>query len=321
MAVTTHDRPYLPGMTRSGYLAHVAQEHPLLLPLLDFSETALAAATPWLTGPQEFDLSARGDSYLKAHQERRARSVGGLKILARAGCFPDGRTPVVIDALGGDAVLAQLWHDHRRCSGDALIVTGDVSGDMVARALQTGLPAVRQPAQRMLLRDGVAHAVILAYGTHHIPEPERDLAFAEASRVLARGGRIVVHDFAQDSPTARWFGEVVDRWCPVGHPHRHFTATGLAESLIRNGFDRVSTSRMYDPFRLTAALPGLAVRRLLTHVAQMYGLTAALQTHGAQWLTQQIATCFPPGISVRRAIPGYLAELPRHALVAVGYKA
>ena len=78
---------------------------------------------------------------------------------------------------------------------------------------------------------------------------------------------------------------------------------------------------MFDPFRLTAALPGLAVRRLITHVAQMYDLTAALQTYGPQWLTQQITACFPPGISVRRAIPGYLAELPRHALVAIGYKA
>ena len=260
-------------------------------------------ASTWLTGPQEFDLSARGDSYLKAHRERRARSVGGLKLLARAGCFSSRRELVVIDALGGDAVLAQLWREDRRNTRDALIVTGDVSGDMVARALEAGLPAVRQPAQRMLLGDGVAHAVIFAYGTHHIPPAERDRAFAEANRVLARGGRIVVHDFAQDSPTARWFREVVDRWCPVGHPHVHFTAPGIAQALDRNGFRQVSTGRMYDPFRLTAALPGLAVRRLLTHVAQMYDLTAALQTHGTPWLTHQIATCFPPGISVRRCIP------------------
>jgi hypothetical protein len=192
---------------------------------------------------------------------------------------------------------------------------------MVARALQAGLPAVRQPAQRMLLRDGVAHAVILAYGTHHIPEGERDQAFAEAFRVLGRGGRIVVHDFAEGSPTASWFHEVVDRWCPVGHPHPHFTAPGITAALCRNGFVRVRTGRMYDPFRISAALPGLALRGLVTHVAQMYGITAALQTHGAPWLTRLITAYFPPGISVRRAIPGYLAELPRHALIAVGYKA
>src|SRR5690606_418049 len=83
------------------------------------------------------------------------------------------------------------------------LLAGDISGSMVAAALADGLPAVRQRADQLLLRDDVLDAVLIAYGSHHIAPSQRPRALSEAYRVLVPGGRVALHDFASDSPGSR----------------------------------------------------------------------------------------------------------------------
>ncbi|MET9914957.1 class I SAM-dependent methyltransferase [Streptomyces sp. NPDC006476] len=280
----------------------------------------------------------RGESYVAAQQARPEARIAGIRGLMNlvVGSTAVDR-PVVLDLLGGDGLL------HRVCLGldmpDTTIVTCDASAFMVARAWAAGIPAVLQRAQRQVFHSGSVDGVLLAYGSHHVPEPERQAVADEAWRVLRPGGRFVIHDFAEGSPMAVWFQEVVDKESDTGHRYAHFTADWMRECLARSGFRSVTTNLMFDPIMVTGTSEHEAQAALGQYLLQMYGLHKLVRAHGEQGaaraafeLAREIFR-WEPSTSfddmgdhvsdcvVERMGPSkWQCILPRFALVAVGEK-
>jgi SAM-dependent methyltransferase len=320
---------YLPGVDVDAYLHGISRAHPRLASVVDLCPTALAEASRWFTH-NEFDRDGnggRGDSYRAAQRETSARTTGIRDLFRLAGCDDEGRFAtahatgrLIVDVLGGDGLLARTRSQHRPTPSQEAVITGDVSANMVAAALAAGLPAVRQPAQRLLIRSSVADAVIMAYGTHHIPVCERDGALAEATRVLRSGGRVVVHDFETDSPMARWFADVVHHRSLAGHDYVHLTRDGLRDLLGAAGLKDVRVADLYDPFTIERSTEEGARSALANYVAQMYGLTAALDHERDRrgWLHKALERYFDVTVTSRGGRS--VAVLARHALVGVGVK-
>ena len=302
---------------------------PRLYALLDPGRGADApAVTP--TDFESAGYGGRGDSYRAAQRDPhvRARGITGLFTLAS----PDGDLAswrpehVVLDVLGGDGTLARAIDDLLPRPVRPTVFTSDLSAGMVRAAQRHGLPAVRQAAESLRLRDGVVDAVLLAYGTHHIPQRERGTAVCEAWRVLRAGGRLVLHDFAESSPATRWFTDVVDPYSRTGHRYAHFTAEEMHRLFAGAGFTDVVVRRLYDPFVLTGASRSVVRRALGTHLRQMYGLIRL----SPEEVAELAATCFryggddlAPGqpvreVSYERTGDRWRVELPRVALVTVG---
>ncbi|MER5223916.1 class I SAM-dependent methyltransferase [Streptomyces flaveus] len=280
----------------------------------------------------------RGESYVAAQQASPEARITGIRGLMSLVVGPAvGDRPIVLDLLGGDGLL------HRVGLGldmpDMTMVTCDASSFMVARAWAAGVPAVRQRAQRQVFRSGSVDGVLLAYGSHHVPEPERQAVADEAWRVLRPGGRFVLHDFAEGSPMAIWFQDVVDKESTTGHDYAHFTADWMRECLARSGFRSVTTNWMFDPIVATGTSAQGARAALGQYLLQMYGLDKLAQTHGEQGAPMaavelargifrwETSTAFDGmGNHVRECVVERLGPskwqcvLPRFALVAVGEK-
>ncbi|MFC7070704.1 class I SAM-dependent methyltransferase [Halobaculum lipolyticum] len=69
----------------------------------------------------------------------------------------------------------------------------DYSAGMLRRARAAGVAGVRADASRLPLRDGAVDAVVVTDALHHFPDVPG--ALAEAARVLAPGGVVVVREF------------------------------------------------------------------------------------------------------------------------------
>jgi SAM-dependent methyltransferase len=218
------------------------------------------------------------------------------------------------------------------------IFTGDIAGSMVTGALARGYPAVRQCAQSLLLADETMDGAIFAYGTHHVPVPDRLTALTEAHRVLRPGGRVLVHDFVENSPTARWYSEILDKYTTTGHDCEHFTETGIRALLENAGFGNVRVTKMYDPCTVWADSADLAWTGLLAYLVDLFSLEGLRPDSepGSQehWRTvreiispyaEYLPDCGVPAeqldpIKIYRDNGRYAAEIPRVALVATGDK-
>jgi SAM-dependent methyltransferase len=334
-------REYLPGVTMSDYLDRM-RGFPRFLPTLRLDPWVPAFRLALRADDNEFDTDAsgRGDSYRIAQRATGVRLIGVRTLLEGA---LDGPVPSVVpddfrllDVLGGDGTLARaLAMMTPGAVGDRQwILTGDLSRHMVAAALRYRLPAVCQPAQRLALHDSCFDAVVLAYGTHHIPIHERKTAYAEAWRVLKPGGRIVVHDFEEGGNVARWFREVVHRYSSNGHPYDHFRSADLVADLAAAGFDPVDVRPVYDPFVVRGATADVAVADMCSYVFRMYGLFGLRGTsNGAGWrprvwdlinryMTYSAAECPGPtrSVAVEPDGSGYRVTMPRVAIVGAGVK-
>ena len=327
-------RPYLPSLVLRDYLHTVATLHPQLRELLDFGRPGADAALAELAGTvSEFDTDStgRGDSYRRAQRDTLVRWTGMRRLLDLA--TPDAAAPVtlILDVLGGDGTVARAASSQSACFESKLaFITGDLSGHMVDKALAHGLPAVRQAAHFLFLRDAGVDAVLLAYGTHHIPSARRPQAVAEAARVVRPGGRIVLHDFDESSPMAGFFGEVVHPHAAGGHDYRHFSRAELTGLFTAAGLP-VRVVDLYDPLIVRADSAESASAGMRDYVGDMYGVRDyfATLTDDEVWglLTRHFDhTGYLAGIGrddvparplVYRADGQFVAEVPRMAIVAV----
>jgi len=339
---------YLPGMSLLDFMEHARAHHPELHGRIA-AERISGAALEVFRGHigsafshfETREQGGRGEAFGEAQRlNARARAAGILPLfeLAAPADGPLTREHCVVDVLGGNGTLARTLRDVRGRDADLpVVLTSDVAASMVADALRQGLPAIRQPAQYLLLADGTADAVIVAYGTHHIPPGERPDAVREAWRVLRRGGRIVMQDFEPGTLTARWYSELVHQNSPTGHDFAHLGRAEMTGLLEGAGFERVRVVDVYDPFILHGRTPGEAVDRMVDYLVALYSLDT-LRVAGpgtpvdrprAEALIRRYSTFgpgepfpFPPAtpreLSVARDGDGYRAELPRVAQVAVG---
>jgi ubiquinone/menaquinone biosynthesis C-methylase UbiE len=330
---------YLPDHTLADYLTNVVAIQPVLRASLDFDRAGSGAALAALaatTTEFDTDASGRGDSYRRAQRDASVRWTGARQLLQWCGALEAGRDTVVLDVLGGDGTLARAVRQQEPAAAERLtLLTGDISGEMVAQALAQRLPAVRQAAAFLFLRDDAVDATLLAYGTHHIDPVERPAAVREALRVVRPGGRVVLHDFDGASPMAGFFDRVVHHHSHTGHDYTHFSRAELQELFTTAGTP-ATIRDLYDPLVVHAPTEADARRRMCDYVADMYGIARLFDERGITASWQLLEKSFdhtdylaqlpdrldvPVAPVVRRVRGGYAAEVPRVAIVAVAHKA
>ncbi|MGW7574967.1 class I SAM-dependent methyltransferase [Streptomyces sp. NPDC054765] len=328
---------YLPSLSLDAYRKDVVASSELLRSVVDFgrpgAELALSVLERTIT---EFDTdeTGRGDSYRTAQRDTSVRWSGVEQLLRL--CAPEG-SAVVLDILGGDGTLARAVAElGGEATSGVTLLTSDISGEMIKEALAQGLPAVRQAADFLFVREGSVDAVLLAYGTHHIARQGRPAAVREALRAVRPGGRVVLHDFDEASPMARFFTQVVQQWSPGGHDYPHFTRSELVR-LFAEAATPAQVLDVYDPLTVRAQSEGAAREAMCDYIGNMYGVSQYFEELGgvqeAWCLLEQVfdhtgyladlgRTGDFPAVPYIHAVNGaFVAEVPRVSIVAVAQKA
>lgn len=317
---------YVNGYSFGEYLEYLRQGHPELHDLLSHERCGEAErhVATMNMGSWEFEdqhVGGRGFSYNVAQRSADNRRVGMLALLKCFGSSAElpGQAFRILDVLGGDGTVARCCKTLRRHA--PTIYTADISKFMIDACHAQALPCVRQPATRSLFRDDVLDGVLIAYGSHHLDRTARPLAVREAHRTLRAGGRLVLHDFEIGGRCAKWFDNVVHPYSRTGHPHAHYSRHEMCHLLTGAGFRDVRVFEIADPFTLQGTSPEEARRNAIMHVYDMYDLikVAAAASDIAPRLERHITDTLGP-ISIRQDGSRYVAEIPRHALVAVGEK-
>jgi SAM-dependent methyltransferase len=266
-------------------------------------------------------VGGRGSAYNLAQKRAGNRHVGMTTLLK---CFSPkreipGRDFRILDVLGGDGTIARFC---RHLGPNApIIYTADISKFMIDACHAQDLPCIRQSATRSLFRDGVLDGVLIAYGSHHLDGDERQCAVREAHRTLKPGRRLVLHDFETGGRSTLWFDSVVRPYSRTGHPHPHFTRQEMRDLFAGAGFADIRIFEIDDPFTLSGNSPEEARHNAVMHMYDMYDLIGLADSPAdiVPLVERHISETLGP-ISVRQEAGQYIAQIPRHALVAVGTK-
>jgi SAM-dependent methyltransferase len=327
--------PFDPESTRIELDEHISRiqlRHPevahLLADLDEIDPFVLPAKLKALQACFEFSEKGRGIQWaVTIEQHLRVRRCGASMLLAslnhRGTNSSDSRGPYcLLDVFGGAGFIAQFAREIYGFKGTVL--TSDPSPVMVQRSLEKGLPAFWQRAQDLFMtRSNSVDAVLFAYGTHHVPIHERAQSFQEAWRVLKPGGVLVFHDFEENTPTARWFREVVDRYTVTGHKHPHFTVGGLSDYYTGAGFKVERISIIDDCFQFGGSSVASSRKAAIEFMGGAYGLEKLDDSEAAaQFLWQKITRIFSVQDVVLGASSGGGVEtiIHRPALLGVGRK-
>lgn len=320
---------YLPNDSFQSFLRYLEDNHPLVKDLIkeaylrDPTFDGFAGALNAVSWEFEATDAGRGGSYnIAQHRHIGNRKLGMSRLLAAAvenGPQVPGRPFVLLDALAGDGTVQRYAAKHE--DHDIYILSADLSAYMIECCQQQNLPCLRQSATCSLLRDDVLDAVLLAYGTHHIPRDQRVLAVREAYRTLAPGGRLVVHDFAVGSSMDEWFSDVVHPYTRTGHDHPHFSVEELQEYFEHTGFTCIKIVSMNDPFEAVGDTAQSARHGLIEFMHDMYGLDLLpLQTEADfARLEEHIERIFG-SIEMSHKGEMWVARISREAIVATATK-
>lgn len=335
------DIEYLPGTTAADYLNECRVKHPALYVRLSLgrmlaNREIFQKIDSMSTTFEGSDKGGRGETYRQTQVRYPLARTLGIKSLFDI-LMPDGGSgKYILDVLGGNGTLTRTMRLVTPPADMPEIFTGDSAGSMVTDALARGFPAVRQLAQSLLLADRTMDGVIFAYGTHHVPVPDRLTALTEAHRILRPGGRVLVQDFVENSPTARWYSEVLEKYTLTGHDCAHFTEAGIRALLEDAGFGNVRVTKVYDPCVIWADSADQAWVELLKYLVDLFSLERLRPKNGRpshdHWkMVREILSPYAEHLVDDDAVAGqldsiklfqdkgrYAAELPRVALVATG---
>lgn len=332
------DIDYLPGMTAADYLNECRLKHPALHARLSVdrilaNREVFQEIDSMSTTFEGSDKGGRGDSYRQTQVRYPLARTVGIKSLFELLMPAGGPDRYILDVLGGNGTLTRTMRLVTPPADMPQIFTGDSAGSMVTDALARGFPAVRQLAQSLLLADRTLDGVIFAYGTHHIPVSDRLTALTEAHRVLRPGGRVLVQDFVEGSPTARWYSEILEKYTFTGHDCVHFTEAGIRALLEDAGFGNVRVTKVYDPCTIWADSSEQAWIELLKYLVDLFSLEGLRPKSGHSsrdhWemvrdvlspYAENLVPGHPDTIKLFQDNGRYAAELPRVALVATGDK-
>ncbi|MBP1985680.1 class I SAM-dependent methyltransferase [Halolamina salifodinae] len=138
--------------------------------------------------------------------------------------FADRPVERVLDLAGGTGrVAAALAPEYEP-------IVADVSAPMLSRATARGLQTVRSDAGRLPLRDDAVDAAVVVDAYHHLPD--REAALAEAARVVAPGGVVVIRDF---DPTTRPGRVIANAEALFGMASQFVAVDAAAQQLTRAG--------------------------------------------------------------------------------------
>lgn len=317
---------YLNGYSFEEYLDYLLQGHPELYDLLSHERfyDAERHIAKMNTNSWEFEdekVGGRGSAYNFAQKSADNRKVGMTTLLK---CFsPSFEVPDqdfrILDVLGGDGTFARFCKTLGQQT--PTIYAADISKFMIDACHAQGLPCVRQSATRSLFRDNVLDGVLIAYGSHHLDSDARRLAIREAHRTLRTGGRLVLHDFEIGGRCAKWFDSIVHPYSRTGHPHAHFSRHEMSHLFTSAGFRDVRVFETPDPFTLHGRSPEEAKHNAIMHMYDMYDLIKVADSACdiAPRLERHITETLGP-ITIWPEEGRYIAQIPRHALVAVGTK-
>ena len=153
---------------------------------------------------------------------------------------------IIVDLLAGNGTFSRVCKSllsHK----SHLTIGVDVSKTMVADSMQRSESVINCHYSDPILADQIADGVVSAYGTHHIDESDRNVFYQTAKRLVKPGGKVVIQDFCEGTPTEKWYSEVIDTYRVAGHKYKHFTEESLRKGL-KSVFNNVDLAYSYDPF-------------------------------------------------------------------------
>ena len=119
-----------------------------------------------------------------------------------------------------------------RAAGEVGAAVVDPARGMLERARGRGLETVQGSADELPLADESVDAALVVDALHHFPD--REAALAEAARVLAPGGVLVVREFDRSTVRGRW---LVRAERLVGFDSLFYTAAELEAAIDDAGLD------------------------------------------------------------------------------------
>ncbi len=265
----------------------------------------------------EFTLDGRGLQYLNSVSiYPLARKEGATAIFGLLGTV---EKQVILDVFGGNGYLARISHE---IETGAEIITNDLSSFMVLSSMELNNPTTWQSADDLfLMKDGCLDAVVMAYGVHHLPIARRLPALQEAYRVLKKGGKLLLHDFENDSNMARFFREVVDRYSITGHNHEHFDRKKTISLFRTTGFRETTATMLHDDFVFRNGSETDCLADCLKYFYLMYGLEK-LGSMQAQENRDGLYALISKYLGIRSSRSGseWECRASREAIVFIGKK-
>lgn len=273
---------------------------------------------PVYPASDDFGNEGRGKYFLSSVADYPlAREEGVRSLLALFPC--KNENDIVFDGFGGNAYIARM----AKTSGyKGIIITNDISCDMVEMSVKEGYPTTWQSVDNLhSVKTGSLNGVLFAYGVHHLPIDKRPTAFKEAWRVLKNSGRFVLHDFANESNMAIFFRDVVDKFSITGHDFPHFDEQETCSLFSETGFREVTSLRIQDDFVFDSETESQALENCADYVYNMYGLQK-LGDINTQEVKNKILSFIRDifGLEIRAFGYKYQCRMKREAIVFIGDK-
>lgn len=251
---------YFPnGITLYDYLYHLALNNPRLFQLLDIYKNS----------PEEWSFIYRnlnkmdsggfghggnvGKSYANMQRDpyysysRLYAWQSFLEIIKPSDGFKNHH--LIIDLLAGNGTSARMIKKIIAADQLPYIVGVDISEVMVNDTLEHDELILRCSASDNLFKNNIADAILCAYGTHHIPVEEQINMVLSAKKLLKEGGIFILHDFDEETQTAKFYSEIIHKYRVGGHDFKHFNPQSIHQ-LLEKAFPDHSVKYIYEPFYL-----------------------------------------------------------------------